>query len=319
MQNKKNSLFIVLPNRMGDCILALPAVKCLKELIRIYDNSSIEIKLICIKELCGFVKTLNIADTLCLNFKTKIKSLFCPFEKLFSFLSSSKLIGLRAEKSYGENKKNKWYLNFSQNIPYLTELYTDLFPDKELAEYLRKEFDFSNVIINNFGLCLELGYTPEQIKSVLKNVLEQPKYAVICMEAANGRKSREDRRWKNDDFFKIGDYIYEKYNLLSYFIGIDKKTPIPERSYFKDFRGASAGIEWLGLIISGSACYIGNDTGPLHLANFLGKPVLGIYTYYSKEIYGAVYGSSNYSVQNPKSIDEIKNEIDKMITRSTKI
>ena len=239
--------------------------------------------------------------------------MFCPFDKLFCFLASSKIIGLRAQESFGENKKSKWYLNFSHNIPYLTEEYTDLFPDKEFAEYLRKEYDFSNVIINNFGLCLALGYTSEQIKSVLKNVLERPKYAVICMEAANGRKSRQERCWKNDDFFKIGDYIYEKYNLLSYFIGIDKKIPVPDKPYFKDFRGSSSNIEGLGLIISGSVCYIGNDTGPLHLANFLGKPVLGIYTYYSKEIYGAVYGRNNYAVQNPKSIDEIINELDKML------
>jgi ADP-heptose:LPS heptosyltransferase len=53
-----------------------------------------------------------------------------------------------------------------------------------------------------------------------------------------------------------------------------------------------------------SKAYIGNDTGPLHLANLIQIPSLCIYLSTEPQTYGPIFADLNFPLINPKSLDE---------------
>ena len=86
-----------------------------------------------------------------------------------------------------------------------------------------------------------------------------------------------DRRWGEKNIsLSLLRKLYKNYNLNSAFIGIDKSVPIPEKPYFIDLR-SNLNMASLTQVLKYSKGYIGNDTGPLHLANFMKKKSIGIY------------------------------------------
>ena len=305
---KTVSLDIVLPHRIGDCLLTIPAIMCLKELNQKHNQNQIKIRLVCGETMFPLIKKLDIAESVKLTYGLKLKSWILPKDKAFFYLMSSKTIGFK-------------YLNFDVDIPYLIEIDTRLFPDEKLLEHLKKKYDLSNVAINNFALCLSLGYTSEQIQQVLPTVFKElsykqtktkNNYLVCCMEAGYGKKRVANRRWKSEDFLLLSEFIYSEYKLSTVFIGMDKEPCIPSKPYLIDCREKSS-IGKLEGTIKNSAGYYGNDTGPLHLANFLNKPTCGIYTTVTPEAYGPILSNNNYPICNPKSIDEVKHTIKQMI------
>ncbi len=317
------TLDILLPHRIGDCLLTIPSIMCLKELNQKHNQNQIKIRLICGETMFPLVKNLNIAEPVKLTYGLKLKSWMSPKDKAFFYLISSKTIGFKAKETYGQNNKSKKYLNFDVNIPYLIEIDTRLFPDKKLLEHLKKKYDLSNVAINNFALCLSLGYTSEQIKQVLPTVFKElsckqtktkNNYLVCCMEAGYGKKRVANRRWKSEDFLLLSEFIYSEYKLSTVFIGMDKEPHIPIKPYLIDCRQKSS-INNLEETIKNSVGYYGNDTGPLHLANFLNKPTCGIYTTVTPEAYGPILSNNNYPVYNPKNVDEVKHTIKQMIEK----
>lgn len=317
---KKIKLDIILPQRIGDCLLSLPAVFCLAELMGKYDDESYEVRLICGENMLPLIKKLNIFEAQKLSWQLKFQSWLSPKDKAFFLLSSSKTLGYKADLTYGQRMSTKKYLKFDVEVPYLHCEILDKFPDSDLLTLLKNEYLLSNVVISNFALCLSLGYDYHQIKQVLPLAFQkiatvkkvESNYLICSIEAGYEKKKCECRKWDTNGFIKIADYIYSKYGLKTAFIGLNKKTPILNKRYIVDCR-EKASINRLVEITSNSAGYFGNETGPLHLANFLFKPTLGIYKTTTPEIYGPIFTKNNYPVLNPKNIDDVLPIIDKMI------
>jgi ADP-heptose:LPS heptosyltransferase len=140
-------------------------------------------------------------------------------------------------------------------------------------------------------MLLEIGFSPEEIietfefnenslnfeKEIINWQPEIQNYIVICMEAAYGSKGDADRRFNEESYFEVAKYIQKKFGLKSAFIGIDDKNKLPNTDYIFDFRKKLTLIQTAQLI-KYSKGYIGNDTGPMHIANLLKKLSLGIYS-----------------------------------------
>ena len=323
---QKTTIDIILPHRIGDCILTLPALFCLDELIKKFDKKKTKIRLISGTAMLPFLKTLNLFKLELLSYPLKILSWFFPVDKAFFYLTSSKTLGYKAKLTYGQHKDAKKYLHYDINVPYIVEYFSNKFPNQQLLNFLKDEYKLSAVTINNFAICLELNYTFEQIKEVFPIAYEKlssktvakSDYFVCCMEAGYGKKTTAERRGNPEDFIDVANYIHEKYGFKTIFIGMDKSTKIPNKPYLLDCRKKS-NITNLIKIIDNSIGYFGNDTGPLHLANLLGKPSLGLYTTISPESYGPIFAHKNYPIFLMDDKKEVYSELDKMIQENTPI
>lgn len=327
---KKQVVNVILPNRIGDAILCLPALICLKQLIQKYNPDDFKIIAFVLRDLKDVFESLEICKFNNLNFLSKIISWFYPADIAFFLSTTSESMGFRSKKSFGEIMKHKKYANYSVNMPYLAfDRMKDYFPE-ELNTYLTRYFNLSRCSVRFFGICLELGYSVDQIKSTFNfssDVLNDKKeftdwkfqrfvqtdYIVFCMEAASGRKTSADRRWREDYYFEISKYAYEKYNLNSVFIGIDKKISIPENSYMIDLR-RQINIAQATKLLKYSKCYVGNDTGPLHLANLMKKPSISVYSRpHCLFDFKPNFSYLNNQLLNPQTFEEILPLLDKII------
>ena len=317
------SIYFVLPNRIGDAILSLPAVLCFKQLNDLAEPElKKEITIFPPDSLFEIIWSLKICKTLNLEEIIKVHSWFKPLEEVFSWNNSTQLIGLKAKQIYGEKVKSRWVSQFyTKDLKYLDLDKTAELLDPELIRFLKEEKKLSLASIRYFGCMLDLGYTTEQIKKVFDfdtnsfalpaegfngwepNLIKN-NYIVFSMEAAYGRKHEAKRRWNEENYFKIAEYIYEKHGLISVFIGLEKLPLIPSSAkYIIDQRNKLTTVQLAQLMLH-SKGYIGNDTGPLHLANLLKKPSVCIYLSTLPENYGPIFPQLNFPIIQPTNPDE---------------
>ena len=283
---------IILPNRIGDSIMTLPAILCLKQLWEEYGPSHRQYLLLTHLPLTEILKSLNLIEVIRIDRAAKIKSWFRLADKAFFLSTTSRNLGYCSKLSHGLRLPNKRHIRYSVNMPYLS------YPDQvtvlpeSLVEFLKSQFALSNYSIKHFGICLELGYTVEQIRLTFRfdpTRLSFPddffdwkptvssRFLVFCMEAASGRKRHNaDRRWKEDNFIDLAETAHEKYGVLAAFIGINNIPVLPDKPYFHDFR-QKLSLKRTALLLHYSSGYVGNDTGPLHLSNLMKKNSIGIY------------------------------------------
>lgn len=329
----KNKVDIVLPNRIGDIILTLPAILCLKQLERQYAPENTAYRLLTHVPMTRLLQALNLFEVTQIDLTAKIKSWINPSEKVFFLSTTNKNIGFHAKTTYGLHTVNKKMLCYSINLPYL--LYPEpssVLPD-ELVTFLRENFQLTRFSIKHFGLCLELGYKVEEIRNTFQfdssslpidsNLFNctspiASDYLVFCMEAASGRKKHNsDRRWKEEHFFDLAEKAHKEYGLLIAFMGLSDQPELPDKPYFIDFRG-KLDLTQSAQLLHFSRGYVGNDTGPLHLANLLKKRSIGMYF---REVavsdYRPVFPHYNKVFYKPKSPDEIFSALDELILSTT--
>lgn len=326
MQKQFKSVDIILQSKLGDSILSLPGIICLKQLIAKYASGKIKVRIISTTKLTKVFKAFEIFETKEMSFFSKLKSQMVPADKVFFLSTSSKNMIYKGKETYGQAMSFKKHVKYDHDLPCLsfTEI-NDYLPEK-LIEFLKANYKLSLISISIFGICLELGYTTEQIIStfkfdknelILKSDLTKwtpdfNKYAVFCLEAANNRKTDTDRLWSEESYLKIAEYIYKKYNLNSVFIGTNTKFVIPAKSYFVDLR-KKLDLVNLSQLLKFSIGYIGNDTGPLHIANLMNKNSVGIYLRESTAVeYSPLFPELNAIIIKPKNTEEIYPAIDKL-------
>jgi hypothetical protein len=283
---------IVLPNRIGDTILTLPAIVCLKQLMEKYDSGRFDYELIATLPLTEILQSLDLFKVRRMTRFLKIKSWLAPADKTFFLSTTTTNLGYRSRESHGLRMINKKHIKFSVDMPYLSLPHTQSVLPGDLVKYLKSEFEFTTAKIRHFGICLDMGYTVDQIRQTFKFdagsfainngfFTWQPsisaKYLVFCMEAASGRiKNNSDRLWKEEFFFDLAELAYAKYGLHSAFIGISNLPELPKNPYFVDFRGKLS-LKQTAMLLHYSCGYVGNDTGPSHLANLMKKNSITIY------------------------------------------
>ncbi len=327
---KKEKIDIILPAKIGDAILSLPMLICLDQLNKKY-NSNYEIKVYCQPFLGKLFSNLNLFKFKKMNNLNKIGSFLFQSDKAFFLETTSKNIGYFSKQTFGyENPAKK--IKYSKNLEYLFISNTDNYFNEELLEIFSK-YDLSIYSIKRFRILLELGYTQQQIFETFDykdNILNLDRYsktikklkdkafAVFCMEAANGRKSDNHRKWDEDHYFYVAQKCFEDHNIKSVFIGTDTRKKLPENNYMIDLR-KKLDLFGLACLLKASIGYIGNDTGPLHIANLMKKTSVGLY--FSENLitgYKPIFKQYHNRIFRPENPDQVYDQVKKSIIEPKK-
>lgn len=331
MAKKREKIDIVLPNKIGDAILSIPALLCLFQLQQF--NLKHEYIIYTILPLEKILQALGLFKVKRLNLLSKVLSWINPSDKAIFPHSTSSHIGFTAKSTYGERNEHKWYAQYDFDVFYLDCRRINDVLSPRLKNFLIDNFSLSTFALGYFGILIDLGYTEDQIIENFKfdknlvNVISKfssfdPKsqitenYAVICMEAAGGKKNAACRRWDETYYIEIAEYLYANYGLSSAFIGISNKFKISDKPYFYDFRGKQ-NLNNLAKLVQSSNCYIGNDTGPLHLANLFKVPAIGVYLREASLIeYSPLFPELVIKIFKPDSVKDVISRLDNMFNCS---
>ncbi len=323
----REKIDIVLPGRIGDSILNLPMIVCLKQLSEKY-SSNLKIKIIAKPYLIQLLAPLELFDVRPMDWKEKVKSWICPSDRVFFVETTNKNFAYHSKKSYGiENNFKKFlkfsvqpkYLLYSTNQLFLTYGNLKTFLPENLLEFLVDKYKLSYSSISLFGICLELGYITEQITETfnfseelinLDNFndpsLKLPKspYLIFCIEAGYNKKHMDERCWDIEKYFEVADRCNRDYGYKAAFVGVNREIALPEKDYIEDYRGRLSLFQ-LACLIKSSHGYIGNDTGPLHIANLMKRPSVAAYFSENPKIaFGPIFAELNTQVLQPQTVDE---------------
>ncbi len=132
----------------------------------------------------------------------------------------------------------------------------------------------------------------ERLHSIGMNLLEsdskeaQNRFAIIAPAAAF-----EAKRWSANRFAQVVNHLSERWHLPSVIIAGREQEEIAHKtaslSTARPRVITGLGLKELMALISLSSLFVGNDSGPMHIAAALNRPVVG------------VFGSSNPDVWHP--------------------
>ena len=318
MRNKPETVDIILPSRIGDCILSLPSLLCLKQLTEKYPDKNLKITVFSTSKLTEILKNFNLFEIKQYSNFQKLRTIINPSDKAIFLHTTMDNHGFFAKKTYGINITKK-RIRYQNDMPYLYVDQTQKYLSEKLFSFLQEKFDFAVCTIAFFGMIFDIGFSVEEIIETFKfdeSSLDFAQeiadwkpgiqdYTVFCMEAAYGSKSDTDRRFNSESYFEAAKNIYEKFGLKSAFIGIDNRINLPDADYIYDFRKKLDFVQ-LAQLMKYSKGYIGNDTGPLHLANLIKKPTLGIYSRETAmETYSPIFKNLNIKILGFPSAEHI--------------
>jgi len=316
---KNKRIDIVIPWRIGDAILNIPMLICLKQLNKKYNDNN-KIRIIAQPFLSKLYAPLDIFECKHLTIVRKIISHLKPADIAFFPETINTNWGYKAKISYGLTNNCKKAIKFDNELPFMNINKFREFIPAELISFLQDKFHLSLYSISLFGILLELGYSTEQIINTFDfipdclaisnfNGFNHPvmneKYIIFCMEAAYGKKGDANRRWDENNYIDIARKCFDNFNLKSVFVGVNKHFKLPNNPNFIDLR-KELNLFQLAQVIKSSVYYIGNDTAPLHIANIMQKPSIGVY--FRKESltdFNPVFSELNTQVYSPQNPDEV--------------
>lgn len=311
-------IHIILPNRIGDSILSLPSLLCLKQLMRTYQPGALDVTVFTHFPLQGLFGALDLFEFRMFNVPAKLGALLNPPDEAFFLSTTSKNIGYRAKTRYGLRLSNKKLVRYDVDLPFLEAYRLESLP-AELLTFLKDTCALPPYAIRRFGILLEMGFTVEQIMhtfvfdhaslTVSGNYFDVERfvaseYVVFCMEAAYNRVHAEDRRWNTDDFLALAEKLHKDHGIKSVFIGLQDRPVIEGRAYMMDLRNKLT-LDQIARVLYYSRGYIGNDTGPLHLANLLRKKSIGFYTSEAAINYRPLFPEYNRAYLNMQKYEEV--------------
>lgn len=318
---KSERVALILPNRVGDAILALPVLLCLRDLARGAGGAR-TVEAFTSAPLIDVFRSVGVEGVYPFDLPAKLKSLLDPPDRAFFLTASSKNFGFRSRTSYGLNQKNKPLVRYTHDLPFLRGIPVD----PQMTAYLARECRLPAYSIEMFGIMEHLGYGVEDIRSAFSFSRDRLKidrtsfdaapdfageYLVCCMEAAYGKvRNNADRRWDTDNYLNLATWLADRHGCRVVFIGLDRQPQIPTDERFVDMRG-KLNLFQLFQMMAGAVGYLGNDTGPLHLANLAGIPSVGVYS--RADYHAPLFGALNRVVMNPSTPEELKPALDRML------
>jgi ADP-heptose:LPS heptosyltransferase len=324
-RNQKNTVDIILQPRLGDAILSLPAILCIQQLNKNY-KADLDVKIVSnFSGLAEVLQAFDIGESIEMSPFQKIKTWVCRSQKAFFLAPTTKNWGYKAKETYGLFNPFRKHVKYDNEINYISfQMINQLFPSV-LINFLKENYGFSTVTTSIFGVCLDLGFSADQIIDTFKfntdiftvkkeltdwmPPLKENNYVVFCMEAASSRVVDADRRWDEGNYLKIAEKLYNEYGFESAFIGLDDKFLIPDSPYIVDFRKKLSMVK-LAQLLRFSKGYIGNDTGPLHLCNLMQKPSIGVYFREpSTTDFTPVFPHLNKIILKPANIEEVYSQV----------
>lgn len=316
-QNEK--IDIVIPWRIGDAILNIPMLICIKQLNAKYNDNN-KIRIIAKPFLQKLYAPLGIFECKCLSLSRRLFSNLMPADVAFFTETINTNWGYTAKSKYGLTNKHKTIIKFDHEMPFMNINKFREFIPKELISFLQEKYNLGQYSISLFGILLELGYTTEQIIETFnfnpeclvlgnfkgyKHPVMNEKYVVFCMEAAYGKKGDANRRWNEDYYIEIANRCFEEFGLKSVFVGIDKSFKLPDKPNFIDLR-KKLDLFQLAQVLKSAVHYIGNDTAPLHIANIMQTSSVGAYFMeHSLTDFSPIFPELNSKVYCPEKPDNM--------------
>lgn len=131
-----------------------------------------------------------------------------------------------------------------------------------------------------------------------ENALAKKSYVAVHAGARS-----EGRRWPPQHFAAVIDEIYAKTGLRSLVIGGPDERPVAQ-----SIIGAAtspvatvvgkASLEVLVALLAEAAIFLGNDSGPMHVAASVGTPAVGLFGQQSPDLWGP-FGVPNKTLRPP--------------------
>lgn len=319
---KAERIAIILPNKLGDAILSLPFILCLRGVTAAFGPPGSVIEVVTYSPVVEVFAAAGVTDVTGMNLAARLRSWLTPPDKAFFLVATSNNLGFHARRTYGRHQRNK-IVRYDYDLPCLGG---EPLP-AELNDYLITQCHLSRYAVRQFGIVLELGYSTEQILSTFtfsrsSLPVDRPRWAaarnivapylICCMEAAGGKGRRnERRRWSADHYLTLASQIREQYGYRIVFIGIAADPPVPLHDDYFDLRGKLS-LWQLFQLMAGAAGYFGNDTGPMHLANLVGIPSVGVYPAGEND-HDPLFGELISAVMRPSTPGDVYPSIQQMI------
>ncbi|MBN1255244.1 MAG: glycosyltransferase family 9 protein [Deltaproteobacteria bacterium] len=279
------SILVVRLDRIGDLVLSTPTFKAIREhfpkakivlLVSLYTKDIVEgnpyiDELITIDKKIGVVKKLRlIREIRDKKFDLSIALSYCFLSIMATFLSGARFrVGI---DNYG--------LGF-------------IFTSK--ISYLQKDSDNKHEVESTLDVVRTIGidtknkalYVPIDKKGELlmgeffnNNSLSIADFIVAIHPGARVK----NRRWEPDGFAEVADYLINKYNARIILIGGAEEIDLCQK--VKNFMSnnpiittGSLSLVQLISLLEKSRLFIGNSTGPLHIAAAFGVPTIAIFNW----------------------------------------
>ncbi len=147
-------------------------------------------------------------------------------------------------------------------------LYTTPIPRaQEILGVERKVHTAEHLASAMFYLGVPQGEIP-RAQLVTKAAHAAAPYAVVHAMA-----SAPEKAWPAERFVELGHSLHLDYNLEPVFIG----TPADDLTPFRHFRTATPKLADTMRLIAGASLFVGNDSGPAHMAAALGVPLVVLF------------------------------------------
>lgn len=144
----------------------------------------------------------------------------------------------------------------------------------------------------------DVTYVPEPVtyseedSAALDRLLNGAAGPLVAIHVGSG-DNFVGRRWPVPSFAKLADRLIRDHGLVPVFTGVPSEVPLvrevlgqmEERDRALDLSG-KMGLKPLTALLDRSEFVLSNDTGPVHIASALGKPVLGFYGPNTPVLYG---------------------------------
>lgn len=119
-----------------------------------------------------------------------------------------------------------------------------------------------------------------------------PKNAILLFPNSRGPK----KEWPY--FFELTELLLEKTSFPCVWVGQQKLDKIPQHGRFINLIGKTR-LSDLPVLMQDAACVIANDSGPVHLAAALNKPLVGLYGPTDANRYGPYPVEEHCVLQSP--------------------
>jgi heptosyltransferase-3 len=302
-----NNILIIRSDRLGEFLLSLPAIKLVR-----YNYPKSKIYLLAQKDNIELVNNLDCVDFF-LEYKPHMKGLRGVLElmNIFKKEAIDCVISLNPKKYFhlaaflagvpvrvGYDRKWGWCLNKKiEDNKFLEDKHEVLY-NIELVSLLCKE-----IFVPQVTLPLKECTTLPSLKNIIDS---NKKYIIIHPFTSNQAKQIEDAFWVTL-VRRLKDNVTSDILIIGADAEKDRSQILAKTLAVTNATGSTSLKSLAHLLSCNCRCFIGLDSGPMHLASMLKQPTVGLFRISNPQRWGP-YGSQSFVVQGNETrifIDKI--------------
>lgn len=287
---KIRNILVVKLDHIGDLILSIPSIANLKAN---FPKSHITLA---VNPLCSDIAKLipYVDDIVCYNARFFDRS---GKKKKFDFASGMHFIRSMKRRNYDlifELRGSFVSLIFAlfSKSKYRLDRATYLFYRKLSKKKIRHEAEIALNILKNAGIPISTtDYFLRIPEGAIDKFLEEGLYVVIHPGGPMSLK-----RWSMENYIYIIRFLLDKYHARIFLVGGKAENNLNQSiiSLINDRRvidlSGKITLSQLAVIMSKASLFIGNDSGPMHIASACGANVIGLFGPTDPERFGPYGG-----------------------------